>query len=197
MNGSVVENKKNGNYTYEDYLSWDGDERYELIDGWAYLMASASPLHQEIVLNLLVAFWLFLKGKSCKAYQDIDVHLSPKPITRKTLSLQRKKTVVRPDISVVCNPEQISDSGCDGAPTLVVEVHSPSTKRFDMKNKFDEYLLCGVKEYWMVDPRERTVQVCVLDKGNYILRTYDDTDTLASELFPGLEIPLADIFPNE
>ena len=197
MGGSVMESPKNGNYTYEDYLSWDGDERYELIDGWAYLMASPTPSHQEIVLNLLAAFWQFLKGKPCKVYQDIDVHLSPKPITRKTLSLQRKKTVVRPDISVVCDPGQISDSGCDGAPTLVVEVHSPSTKRFDMKKKFEEYRLCGVKEYWMVDPRERTVQVCVLEKGNYILQACDDADTLTSNLFPGLEIPLADIFPNE
>jgi len=197
MGGSIVESAKNGNYTYEDYLSWDGEERYELIDGWAYLMASPTPSHQEISLALAAEIRSFLKGKPCKVYQDIDVHLSPKAITRKTLSLQRKKTVVRPDISVVCDPGQISDSGCDGAPTLVVEVHSPSTKRFDMKKKFEEYRLCGVKEYWMVDPRERTVQVCVLEKGNYILHARDDADTLTSDLFPGLEIRLADIFTNE
>lgn len=194
---NLAEQPQNGSYTYEDYLSWDDDERYELIDGYAYAMAAATPEHQMICAELLVALHDYLKGRPCKVYPDIDVRLFPKEVKRGKLSLLKKDRVLRPDLSVVCNPEQISEKGCAGAPTLIAEVLSPSTAGYDLNEKLRCYLQAGVQEYWIVSPVSRTVQRYVLNGDSYILQVFDETDALASQIFPGLEIPLADIFPSE
>lgn len=197
MDGNLAESHKNGSYTYEDYLSWDDGERYELIDGYAYAMAAATPEHQVINLGLASEFRSFLKGKPCEVYQDIDVRLFPKEIKRNNLSLVQPDRVFRPDISVVCDPEQISPQGCDGAPALIAEVLSPSTAGYDQDEKFNCYLQAGVREYWIVSPVSRTVKRHVLHGEDYIVRSFCETDILTSERFPGLRIPLSEIFPNE
>jgi len=197
LEGNLAERPENGSYTYEDYLSWDGDERYELIDGYAYAMAAATPEHQDIAFEIAVAFRSFLQGKPCKAYMDIEVRLFPKEIKRGTLALVQPNRVFRPDVSVVCDSEQISSQGCAGAPALIVEVLSPSTANFDQDEKMHCYLQAGVQEYWIVSPASRTVKRHVLDGDSYIVRVFDETDILVSERFPGLEIQLSDVFPNE
>jgi Uma2 family endonuclease len=197
MNGSLAEDPRNGSYTYEDYLSWDDDERYELIDGYVYAMASPTPEHQEISLALAAALLAFFKGKPCKVYPDVDVRLFAKEVKRGDLSLVQKERVFRPDISVVCDPEQISEKGCFGAPTLVVEVLSPSTASRDLNEKLDCYLKAGVGECWIVSPDTRAVKRYVLNGDGYHLQVFDETETLASPTFPGLEIKLREIFPNE
>jgi len=197
MESNLAERPENGSYTYEDYLSWDDDARYELIDGYAYAMAAATPEHQDIAFELAVAIREFLKDKPCKVYFDIDVRLFPKEIKRGDLSLVQSDRVFRPDLSVVCDPEQISEKGCAGAPALIVEVLSPSTANFDQDEKMHCYLQAGVQEYWIASPASRTVKRHVLDGDSYIVRVFDETDILVSERFPGMEIPLADIFPNE
>jgi len=194
---NLAEHPQNGHYTYEDYLSWDDGERYELIDGYAYAMAAATPEHQDIAFELAVAIREFLRGKPCKAYLEIDVRLFPKEIKRNNLELVQPTRVFRPDISVVCDPEQISPQGCDGAPALIAEVLSPSTAGYDQDEKFHCYLQAGVPEYWIVSPVSRTVKRHVLDRDSYIVRVFDATDMLASERLPGLEIPLSEIFPNQ
>jgi len=192
---NIAEQPQNGTYTYEDYLSWDDGLRYELIDGWAYAMAAATPEHQEICLELAVALRAFLKDGPCKVYPDIDVRLMPKEIKKGNLTLLQKDRVFRPDLSVVCDPEQISEKGCAGAPTLIVEVLSPSNASFDLNEKLNCYLQAGVPEYWAVSPMTRTVQRYVLKDDSYILQVFDQTDPLSSQSFPGLEITLSDIFP--
>jgi len=197
MGSNLAERPENGTYTYEDYLSWDDGERYELIDGYAYAMAAATPEHQDIAGNIYFAFRNYLNGRPCKVYPDIDVRLFPKEIKRGNLTLIQKDRVLRPDLSVVCDPEQISEKGCVGAPTLIVEVLSPSTAGHDLNEKLHCYLQAGVQEYWVVSPVTRTVQRYVLNGDSYILQVFDETDILSSPTFPGLEITLADIFPNE
>jgi len=195
MNGNLAQQPKNGNYTYEDYISWDGEERWELIDGYAYAMAAATPEHQDIAFETAVIIRSFLKDKPCKVYMDIDVRLYPKEIKRGDLTLVQKDRVLRPDLSVVCDMEQISKAGCAGAPTLIVEVLSPSTASHDLDEKMHCYLQAGVQEYWIINPDSRTVKRHVLDRDSYIVQFFDETDTLASPAFPGLEIPLSEIFP--
>ena len=194
---NLAEQPRNGSYTYEDYLSWDDGQRYELIDGYAYAMAAPTPEHQEICLELAIAIRDYLKGKSCKVYPDIEVRLLPKEIKKRNLSLVQQDRVFRPDISVVCNPEQISDKGCAGAPTLIAEVLSPSTASFDLDEKLTCYLQAGVQEYWVVSPVTRTVKRHVLQGEQYALQVFDETEILTGPTFSGLEINLSDIFPNE
>ena len=177
-------------YTYEDYLTWNGAERWELIDGYAYLMAAASPEHQEISGNFYLALREYLKGKSCKAYQDIDVRLFPEKEAA-------REVVVRPDLSVICNQEQLNAKGCNGAPNLIIEILSPSNQRVDRYIKFKRYFQAGVREYWIVDPESKVVQVNLLEGKRYMVMICEVADTLRCTVLPGLEIQLRDIFPGD
>ncbi|MDR1250240.1 MAG: Uma2 family endonuclease [Treponema sp.] len=175
-------------YTYADYLEWDEDERYELIDGKAYMMTTPSRLHQQISGELSGALWAFLKGKPCKVYAaPFSVRLHP----AENLS---DDTVVEPDLVVVCDSSKLDRRGCNGAPDLVVEILSPSTSRHDRIVKFQKYREEGVREYWIADPEEKSLVVYALKNGEYVASTYEDTDTVQVAVLPGCAIDLKNVF---
>lgn len=181
-------------FTYADYLTWPDEERWEIIDGVAYDM-TPPPLrvHQRILLRL--AFFLegFFEGKSC------EVNISPFDvrIPEKDEEDEKIRTVVQPDISVVCNPEKLDDQGCRGAPDLVIEILSPSTASYDAIVKRRRYERAGVKEYWLVDPANRIVTALKRQPdGTFGRVAYSSADDhLATDLFPGLDIDLSRVFP--
>jgi Uma2 family endonuclease len=180
--------KENECYTYADYLQWNDGERYELIDGEAYMMAPPSRFHQKISGALFGAIWDFLKGKPCEVYAaPFSVRLNP-------AEDQSDDTVVEPDIVVVCDLSKLDDRGCNGAPDMVVEILSPSTSRYDRIIKFQKYRKAGVREYWIADPEERSLIVYVLKNGEYAASTYEDTDTVELAALPGCAIDLAGVF---
>ncbi|MDR1292724.1 MAG: Uma2 family endonuclease [Clostridiales Family XIII bacterium] len=193
-------------FTYADYVEWDTDERYELIDGVPYPMFPApgvrhqgvdgvpylmspapSVRHQEIVRKLITEFSLFLKGKPCQAFvSPIDVRLNADA---------EDDTVLQPDVIVVCDKGKIGDKSINGAPDLVVEVLSPSSERYDLGIKLDKYLSSGVRECWIVNPEAQTVRTydSVDDKMG---KVYREPDAIGSDILPGLAIPLAEIFAD-
>jgi Uma2 family endonuclease len=178
--------KKQPRYTYADYLAWDTGDRYEIIDGEAYMLAAPSRLHQEISGNLYYALRSFLEGKPCKVYAaPFSVRLFP-------AEDESDDTVVEPDITVVCDPSKLDDRGCKGPPDLVVEIASPSTARYDRILKFNKYREAGVREYWIADPEERAVFAYVLKNGEYAATVYEDTASVT--VLPGCEIDLASVF---
>jgi Uma2 family endonuclease len=180
--------KKEEYYTYADYLQWDGPERYELIDGEAYMMAPPSRPHQKISGELFGTIWEFLKGKPCEVYAaPFAVRLNP-------AEDQSDDTVVEPDIVVVCDPSKLDDRGCNGAPDLVVEILSPSNSRYDRIVKFQKYREAGVREYWIADPEEKSLVVYVLKNGEYVTSVYEDTDTVRVAVLPGCAIDLKGVF---
>ena len=124
-------------YTYADYLTWDDGQRWELIYGRPYLMAQPSPEHQKINKLLLRHMDLYFEGKPCEAYMPIDVRLFPQ-------GDDSDYVLVQPDISVICQPDQLDRRGCKGAPTLVVEILSPSTASHDFVRKMHVYREAGV-----------------------------------------------------
>jgi Uma2 family endonuclease len=175
-------------FTYKDYLGWDGDERYEIIDGEAYMMAPPSRIHQDISGALFGTLWNFLKGRPCKVYAaPFAVRLNPLPD-------KSDDTVVEPDIVVVCDPSKLDERGCNGSPDLVIEILSPSSSRHDRIVKFQKYRDAGVREYWIVDPYERILTVYTLKDGAYTAFPYSDMDTVPVTALPGLEIDLSAIF---
>lgn len=180
-------------YTYADYLQWDDNERWELIDGVAYNMSPApSRKHQEISQNLSRDIGTYLKGKSCKVYAaPFDVRLPLKGEEDK-----RTGNVVQPDIVVVCDSSKLDDRGCTGAPDLIIEILSPSTAKKDMVAKFNLYEQAGVKEYWLVHPTDHTVMVFKLGAdgkyGRYEM--YDQSEQLAVGIFSDLVLDLNEIF---
>jgi Uma2 family endonuclease len=177
--------------TYADYVKLDDDIRYELIDGVLYNMAAPTVHHQEIVLEVAGQLREFLKGKSCKVYiSPIDVRLNYD---------KDDDAAVQPDIIVVCNRSKIDPKGhsINGAPDMVVEVLSPSSAYRDRLLKSKKYLQAGVREYWIVDPRDKIVQVCILKNGEYAMNTYGDTDNIPVHVLEGCTINIAAAFAEE
>jgi Uma2 family endonuclease len=180
--------KEQEQYTYADYLSWDGKERYEIIDGEAYMMAPPSRLHQDVSRELMGALWEFLKGKPCKVYAaPFGVRLNPAPDNS-------DDTVVEPDIVVVCDPAKLDDRGCNGAPDLIVEILSPSNFRYDWVIKFNKYREAGVREYWVVDPVSKIITVYVLKHKEYVVSAYEGKAVAPVTVLPGCEIDLDAVF---
>ncbi|MDR1900515.1 MAG: Uma2 family endonuclease [Treponema sp.] len=175
-------------YTYADYLAWDEGERYEIVDGEAYMMAPPSRMHQEISMALSTSINNYLEGKPCKVYAaPFAVRLNPAPD-------QSDDTVLEPDIVVVCDPAKLDDRGCNGAPDLIIEILSPSTTRYDQIVKFNKYREAGVREYWIVDPEKRIIMAYELKNGEYTAVNYGDTGTVPVKILPGCEINLAAVF---
>lgn len=155
-------------YTFADILSWNENERIEIIGGEAYMMATPSRIHQEIVMELSRQLANFLEGKQCRVYPaPFGVRLFEKDGDMP----EDVDTLVEPDISVVCDRRKLDKYGCKGAPDLIIEVLSPSTQRHDQLVKLNLYQRTGVREYWIVDPENKTVRVMILDGG--ILQPYE------------------------
>lgn len=152
-------------FTYADYLTWPEDERWELIEGIPYNMTPApSRIHQKILGDLHRQFSTYLLDKKCEVYAaPFDVVLPEESDEDSEIV-----TVVQPDLVVVCDEEKLDEKGCRGAPDLVVEILSPSTARRDLKEKLLLYERVGVREYWVVHPHEKVVEVFRLcDTGEY------------------------------
>jgi Uma2 family endonuclease len=180
-------------YSYADYLTWPDNERWEIIDGIAYMQAAPSPIHQEILNNINVQFHNYLAGKPCKVY--------PAPFCVRLIKGDEKKNedikkVFEPDISIVCNKSKIDEKGCIGAPDLIVEVMSPSSIRLDRVEKFNNYEIAGVKEYWIVEPDGKIVNVFTLQENKRYGRPdlYTETDKIKVSIFPDLIIDLNAVF---
>ncbi|MDD2502513.1 MAG: Uma2 family endonuclease [Clostridia bacterium] len=180
-------------FTYQDYLTWPANERWELLNGRAYNMTPApSRRHQEISGQLHTLFNNYLKGKTCRVYAaPFDVRL-PQPQE----SNEQTSTVVQPDIVVVCDKTKLDQQGCKGSPDLIVEITSPSTFQKDLKEKFLLYEKVGVLEYWIVYPEENTISVFHLtDEGKYSRpEVYTEQDSIAVGIFEDLTIELPEVF---
>lgn len=149
---------RQGTYTVDDYMKLPDEVRVELIDGVIYEMNSPTGVHQVISMELSVEFSLFIrnnKGKCRVLAAPFDVQLD-----------KDDKTMVQPDILVICSSSQVKDGRGYGAPDLVVEILSPSTKNKDMKIKLRKYEAAGVREYWIIDPYARVIIVYNFEKEN-------------------------------
>ncbi len=143
--------KGQGGYTIEDYFSLPEEKRAELIDGVFYDMASTSVIHQLIAGQIFVQLNVFLRKKkaSCvPCIAPVDVQLDCDD-----------RTMVQPDVLVVCDREKIRKSGIFGAPDFVAEILSKATRRKDMLVKLAKYAQVGVREYWLIDPDKQNVLV--------------------------------------
>ncbi|MEA1911278.1 MAG: Uma2 family endonuclease, partial [Spirochaetota bacterium] len=185
--------KLNRKFTYKDYLSWTDDkERWELIDGEAFDMSPAPTRgHQGISGFLFRSIGNYLDNNKCKVYAaPFDVRL---PGGFKADS--DVDTVVQPDISVFCDKTKLDDRGGNGSPDLIIEILSPSTASKDLKEKFFLYEKVGVKEYWIVDPSNKTLTAFILgEKGRYDRGVvYAGEDVLKTPLFEGLDIRMEEV----
>ncbi len=185
--------KREERFTYGDYLTWSDDERWELLDGIPYNMSPAPAVaHQLILGELHLQLGAWLKGKPCQLFlAPFDVRLP-----EADESDDQVETVVQPDLTIICDKTKVDKAGCRGAPDLVVEILSPGTARKDRTVKFARYERAGVREYWIVDPDEKTVQIFIRgEDGRYgPPRLFVNGDSVNVGIFPDLEIDLAAVF---
>ncbi|MDW0118753.1 Uma2 family endonuclease [Sporosarcina thermotolerans] len=180
-------------YSYADYLEWDNDFNSEALNGEIISMSpSPTPKHQDIVGELTAEFKMFLRGKKCMAFlAPMDVCLFADKNTKADAILDW----VQPDLLIVCDPHKIGDKNIYGAPDLIVEVLSPSTARNDRLIKYNSYEKAGVKEYWIVDPYNMTVEIYSLQGASFVQAgILAKDDLLTAGIFPELEIDLKNIF---
>ena len=174
-------------YTYEDYCTWDDSERWELIEGQPYAMAPGpSDFHQSISSNIHGQLWQFLRGKPCKVFSapyDVRFNFNSK-----------NNTVVQPDIVVICDKSKRDERGGIGAPDMVVEILSPSSVSHDMLRKYGLYLKAGVREYWIVDPEEKTVITHILKDGEYSGKMYEQNDIVPVSVLEGCNVDFGEVF---
>ena len=180
---NLAEQKK---YTYKDYIKWRGEIRYELIGGVAYAMASPSPAHQRISMELSRQLSNFLRGKTCKVFHaPLDVRLNADSFD---------DIVVQPDILVVCDKSKIDSRSVKGAPDFIIEILSPYNTRHDTVRKARLYRMAGVREYWIIDPNAKTVLAYILENGRYTVGDYGDGDVVPVHTLNGCEINLSEVF---
>ncbi|MEZ5289356.1 MAG: Uma2 family endonuclease [Vicinamibacterales bacterium] len=177
-------------FTYDDYVQFPDDgKRHELIDGDHFVTASPNTKHQRVVRNLTV-----LIGSHLRTHPLGQVFAAPFDVVFSAFD------VVEPDLLFVSAARQadiLTSAHVRGAPDLVVEVGSPSTRQRDETIKRRLYERFGVAEYWVVDPEIDEVKVYRLADGQFVrvsLLGLEAGDTLRSPLFPGLDLSLSEIF---
>jgi Uma2 family endonuclease len=147
-----IADKYRPHYTYDDYCQWEG--KWELIEGMPYAMSpSPVPAHQRASLLLSIQFEKALSCcKNCKIYPPLDWKITD-------------DTIVQPDLLVVC--DKIEKKYLDFAPSLIIEIISPSTASKDRGEKMELYQSQGVKYYIIVDPQFKKTEVYELVKSQY------------------------------
>ena len=168
--------------TVADYMDTPDEVRYQLIDGELILAPSPTSRHQFVSVRLTVALFQFVEqhGAGVVLQAPLDVILA-------------EHEVFQPDILFVSNDRRaiMTPANIQGAPDLVVEILSPSTRRNDRGHKLDVYSRYGVREYWIVDPDAGLVEVLSAgDSGLALSATFSFEDVLVSPLLPGLAVEL-------
>ena len=187
----------NRQYTYADYLTWVDNKMRELLNGFVRLMSPAPTLKHAIVSsrlgNFLFNFIDRNNGNYLVFYAPFDVRFPKNPDQTADDQIY---TVVQPDICVVCDPSKLEERGCLGAPDMVVEILSLSSQRYDLNEKFNIYEAGGVKEYWVVSPKEKGINVFILqDDGKYDAGTvYEGNTQVPVQTLKGLIISTEALF---
>lgn len=175
---------KKETYTTDYIYALPEGQRAELIDGVVYNMVPPNRIYQKIVTNFSGEIRDYIKKNngSCEVYAaPFAVFLNADD-----------KTYVEPDISVICDPSKLDDRGCNGAPDWIIEVAFPSTKRIDYSIKLFKYRSAGVREYWIVNPLTKTVNVYDLEKEE-MSDQYIFDDDIPVCIYDGLVINISEL----
>ena len=183
MATSIIEKKR---YTYDDYLKTPDDKRYELIEGELYMTPSPITNHQRISRKIEFLLEKFVTENELGEIFDApyDVYFDD-------------ENVVQPDILFISKDRLniIGDKNLQGAPDLVIEILSESNAYRDLIQKKKLYARHGVKEYWIVVPGEKTIDIHILKEKTYQLyKTLGQDDTLESQILKGFKMELKAIF---
>ncbi len=190
---STLRDTPNAPKTYAHMREYPDGQRWELLDGSPSLQAAPSWQHQHLVRELMIALAGYLKGNRCQVFPaPFDVLLAAGKESDDDV-----KTVLQPDLVVVCDPSGLRKTGFRGTPKLVVEITSPGTARMDLLVKFRIYQQAGIPAYWIVQPEERNLlQYHLNAQGAYdLVNVLTEADVLTDMEFPEWELPVKGLFP--
>lgn len=175
-------------YTYKDYLLIDDDKRYEILRGGLIMVPAPFTIHQRLLIRLSVIFSNFIKEKKLG-----EVLVAPTDV------VLAEDIVVQPDILFISKErlDIIKEAAIMGSPDLIVEIVSPSSASYDTVEKRNIYEEYGVKEYWLVFPQEKVIEVLTLE--NNIYREFckgRKTGVVRSKIIVGLEVDLKEVFES-
>ena len=190
MADALLAPQESGGYTYADYLTWEGPERYQIIYGDVFMMASPSVNHQAICMELSLQFGNWLRGKPCRVFAaPLDVRLFPEDDNS-------DDTVVQPGLLVVCDKVKLGKGSVNGPPDIAIEIISPSTSSKEHFLKFRAYMDAGIREYWMIEPEQKLVQVYIYENGHFISYGYKSEDVVQSTVLQGFSVDLKTLWGN-
>lgn len=151
--------RRQGEYTLEDYYNIPDEYRCELIDGVIYDMGAPTSIHQAIAASMFAQLHMHVRGKKGACFpmiSPLDVQLDCDD-----------KTMVQPDVVIICDRSKIIRRCVYGAPDFIAEVLSPSSRRKDMIIKLNKYMHAHVREYWLIDPMKKTITVYDFEHDEY------------------------------
>lgn len=176
---------RQGSYTLKDYYALPDEQRVELIDGWFYEMLAPTLLHQVIageVYRQIANFIMDNKGECKPVIAPVDVQLDCD-----------ERTMVQPDVAILCKKEKAKLWGIYGSPDFVMEVISPSTSKKDCVKKLAKYENAGVREYWILDPYQKKLLVYFFED-NVCPAIYGLDEPVSVNIYEGrLKIQFSDI----
>lgn len=175
-------------YTYADYAALPEGAPYQLIGGKLVMTPSPTPRHQgvSVRLELKLAGHVLEKGLGMVYHAPIDVYLE-------------ETEAYQPDIIYISKDRLhiVEETRIGGAPDMVVEILSPSTAYYDLREKFKVYARHGVREYWIVDPMERSIDVYAGREGKFtLIQRVEREGTVASGVLEGFAVEARDIFAD-
>ncbi|MBQ7678085.1 MAG: Uma2 family endonuclease [Lachnospiraceae bacterium] len=185
----MEEMKNVSKITLRQYEAMSEDLRVEILDGVAYNMASPSQVHQSLVTELLFELRRYIgeNGGKCKVFTaPFDVKLCDEKD-------EKGLVIVQPDLLIVCDPEKLDGKRCNGAPDFVLEIVSESDPAHDYLTKLNYYSKAKVREYWIVDPLQKTVTVYWFDEESFFCRYFTFNDKVKVNIYDDLAIDFAEI----
>ncbi len=183
---ATVAAEKSKRYTYEDYAKLPEGAPYQLIGGELVISPSPVPYHQMVLRNIGFELFKFVKEKGLGEvlYAPIDVYLA-------------ETETYQPDIIFISKDRLniIGEKKIEGPPDLVIEILSESTAYYDLRHKKKTYEKTGVKEYWIVDPMEKSIEVYKNRDGNFgLIERAEQKGTVKSKLLEGFSLKVEEIF---
>lgn len=185
---NILENHIYSIAEYQEIREKHLDKRIEYLNGFVLMSPSPSVEHQRISMRLSATLYNLLSNSSCEPFAaPFDVELTSDDV--------EGRHIVMPDLTVICHQADLTSNKYRGVPELVIEILSPSNQAHDLVYKLDLYMRYGVKEYWIINPLNKSVQLYVLnDQRSYNQVAAANTGTVSSQIFEGFEIDVPSFF---